>query len=461
MSGRVLIVDDTATNRIALKARLSRAFYEVSQAENGEAALRVARRDSPDVILLDADLPGADGPAICARLKADPVTRNIPVVIVTAAQDRTAKLRALSAGADDFLIRPIDEAALMARMRTLMREKAMMDELQLRAQTCHALGLAEDAAAPPVPVADPRIEVICDDPRRRLMLRRAIGQSLDGELAFLTPREALAIRAGDAPQPDVVIVAQGPKETGDVLAMLPELRSRPATRGASILAVLPGAGGGTMAVALDLGANDYVTDDADADEIVLRVRGLIRRKQASDRLRESVADGLRMAVVDPLTGLYNRRYAHHHLTQIAARAAKAGGTYALMLLDIDRFKTINDRWGHAAGDFVLAEVAERLRANLRGVDLLSRHGGEEFLAALPETTADEARVAAERLRRIVADTPFVPPGLEPIPVTLSMGVAMGGPGGAPVAAVLADADRALYDSKHGGRNLVRFAQDAA
>ncbi len=133
-----------------------------------------------------------------------------------------------------------------------------------------------------------------------------------------------------------------------------------------------------------------------------------------------------------------------------------------MLLDVDRFKSVNDRFGHAAGDAVLAEVAGRLRDNLRGIDLLSRHGGEEFLAALPDTTAEEARTAAERMRRIVAETPFQPPGHRPLSVTLSVGVAMGG-GDHPasVAEVLRAADRALYESKNAGRNLVCFARAAA
>jgi two-component system, cell cycle response regulator len=460
MSGRVLIVDDTATNRIGLKARLADACYEVVQAASGAEALIAARREAPDVILLAADMPGMDGVETCAALKADPAARHIPVVMLTGRADRTAHLRGLAAGADEFLVRPVDDLALLARLRNLLREKAMIDELQLRAQTCRALGLAEPAAAPPLPEALPRIEVICTDPRRCHALRRIVRDGFDAAIDCLAPRRALGPR-NSGTSPDLVIVAPGPGNGDDLLAMLPDLRSRPVTRAASILAVLPPSVPGLGVAVLDLGANDYVAHDVDHEELALRLRGLIRRKRYSDRLRTELADGLRMAVTDPLTGLYNRRYAQHHLDQIAARAARSGGSYAVMLLDIDRFKAINDSYGHAAGDFVLAEVARRLRDNLRGVDLLSRHGGEEFLAALPDTTAGEARIAAERLRAIVADTPFVPPGAAPIAVTLSVGVAMGGPGPSPIGQVLAAADRALYDSKHDGRNLVTFARSAA
>jgi two-component system cell cycle response regulator len=462
MSGRVLLVADLATNRIALKAKLAHACYEVIQAAGGVEAMVAARRESPDVIVMDARMPGIDGIACCAQLGADPATRSVPVVLVAASGDRAAALQGLAAGAEDILHHPIDEAALLARMRNLMREKAMRDELAMRSQTCRALGLAEEAAAPPIPEAAMRVEVICADPRVCQAVRRALAPQLPARIDCLTPRRALESRPeGDAP--DLVIAVPSATAGPDLAHMLPDLRSRPATRNAAILALLPdGHTSAAAAAALDLGANACSSADADAEELALRVQGLVRRKRDTDRLRASLADGLRLAVTDPLTGLYNRRYAQHHLNRIAMRAAATGGRYALMLLDVDRFKSVNDRFGHAAGDAVLAEVAGRLRDNLRGIDLLSRHGGEEFLAALPDTTAEEARTAAERLRRIVAETPFQPPGHRPLSVTLSVGVAMGG-GDHPasVAEVLRAADRALYESKNAGRNLVCFARAAA
>jgi CheY-like chemotaxis protein len=143
----VLLVADLATNRIALKAKLSHACYEVIQAAGGVEAMVAARRESPDVIVMDARMPGIDGIACCAQLGADPATRSVPVVLVAASGDRAAALQGLAAGAEDILHHPIDEAALLARMRNLMREKAMRDELAMRSQTCRALGLAEEAAA--------------------------------------------------------------------------------------------------------------------------------------------------------------------------------------------------------------------------------------------------------------------------------------------------------------------------
>lgn len=459
MSGRILVVDDVATNRVVLRAKLAEAFYDVLQAEDGETALAVARRDRPDIVLLDAVMPGLDGFAVCARLKADPATRHIPVVMLTAELDSAARLRGLEAGADDFLAKPVADQALFARVRNLLREKTIVDELRLRAQTCRALGLEEDAAPAPVAGRPAAVQIVKADgiPASAAALRRLLTERVD----VVDARAALSGRTPSA-RPDLVLIGMDPGRKAAALDLLSELRARPATRHSAFILIVPDGDIATAAAALDLGANDYVFAGSDPHELAVRVRSQIRRKRYSDRLRASVQDGLRLAVIDPLTGLYNRRYALTHLNRIALRAAETGKIFTLMLLDIDRFKQINDRFGHMAGDAVLAEVAARLRDNLRGEDLLSRHGGEEFMAALPDTGLDAARIAAERLRKTVAATPFRLPGVEvPFPVTLSVGVALGHPGRDEVTTLLREADSALYASKSGGRNLVRFAASAA
>ena len=461
MSGRVLIVDDVATNRVVLKAKLSAAYYNVLQAESGEDALRMAKSDQPDVILLDVMMPGLDGFETCRRLKSDPATRHIPVVIVTARNDSAARMRGLEAGADDFLSKPINDQALLARVRMLLREKTMVDELRLRGQTCRALGLEEEAASPPAAPVRAHVQIVDSETARGMILGRALGNLLPDRIEVTDARRALSADDDD-PRPDCMLIRMDDRHRGEALDLLAEIRSRPATRYSAVVMVLPDndvAGGASV---LDLGANDYVFASSDMHELAVRIRSQTRRKRYSDRLRESLRDGLRLAVTDPLTGLYNRRYALNHLAQIAARARESGQGYAVLLLDIDRFKSINDRFGHAAGDHVLVTVAARLRDNLRGVDLLARYGGEEFLAALPDTGLAEARIAAERLRRIVAETEFELPGrATSLRVTLSVGVALCDGADCPLEGLIEQADRALYASKSEGRNQVSFSRPAA
>ena len=219
-------------------------------------------------------------------------------------------------------------------------------------------------------------------------------------------------------------------------------------------------------MALDLGASDLLTLPLDAEETALRITLHLTRKRRADQLRRAVSTGLRLAVTDPLTGLYNRRYALAHLDRIAARAMEQGRRYAVMVLDLDRFKSVNDTFGHAAGDAVLETVAARLRENLRPSDLIARIGGEEFLVALPDATLGTARLAAERLCRVVGDTPvLLPDGRGTVTVTISVGLALGpspssGLDDSPAREALTRADAALLGAKADGRNQVTIASAA-
>ena len=158
-------------------------------------------------------------------------------------------------------------------------------------------------------------------------------------------------------------------------------------------------------VAFDLGAHDLVAHGIPAEELALRLSRLLARKRDADALRASVQDGLRLSMIDSLTGLHNRRYGMAQLAAIADISRRTGQEYAVMVVDLDRFKSVNDRWGHAAGDAVLIEVAARLNRNLRDGDLLARIGGEEFLIALPETSLADARGIAERLCHAIEESP--------------------------------------------------------
>ena len=165
---------------------------------------------------------------------------------------------------------------------------------------------------------------------------------------------------------------------------------------------------------------------------------------------------------DPLTGLYNRRFAAPQLTAIAARAREEGTPFAVMVMDLDRFKQVNDLHGHAAGDQVLVEVARRLTANLRDSDVLARIGGEEFLAILPGSCMTSARRVAERLCQVIDEDPIRLASGEELHVTISIGVAVAGAGGNPaIEGLVEQADLALLESKGAGRNQVTFRMNAA
>jgi len=467
MSRRILIVDDVATNRIVMKVRLGEAHYEVLQAADGRSALSAAHGDHPDLILLDMMLPDMTGPDLCRKLKAHPDTSNIPLIVVTAARSAEAKMAALEAGADEFLAKPLDEMILLARVRSLLRARETADELALRNGTRRALGFSEASESF---VAPGTVALIAAEPRISRNWRVALEPLAADRLVPMSRAEALAPPQG-TPAPDMYVIDTELSPDRGGLRLLSELRARSETRNAAILVVVPEGARDTAAMALDLGANDLITVPVDPQELALRIRTQLKHKRQTDRLRATLESGLRLAVIDPLTGLFNRRYALPHLARIAMRAAETGRSYAVMLVDVDRFKGVNDTYGHAAGDAVLMEIAHRLRETVRAVDLVARIGGEEFMVALPDANAEDARVIAERLRVVIERQPVdLPAAAGRLGVTVSVGVAIAqGPRldasdqdvDAEIRVLMDQADRALYGAKASGRNMVEISRSAA
>lgn len=454
MGGRILIVDDVSANRFVLARILSDAFYEPIEAASGAEALDLARTANPDLVLLDIEMPDLGGIATCQRLKADPRTAAIPVVMVTAYNDSARKMQALRAGAEDVIGKPINETVLLARIRSLLRARETERQLGLRESTYREFGFAE----PPAAFA-PRARVVIAGPAAP-DLAESVSSRLDAEI-LAADRDSILRDSQKGRAPDAFVVALGGDQVRDQLMLIAELRARAETRHAAICVHLAGLGHDQQgqdaaAMALDLGANDLIEPDATPEEIAYRIRAQIDRKLQADRLRASVEAGLRLAMTDPLTGLHNRRYAMPHLQRIADAARRDGRRIAVMVLDIDRFKSINDTYGHAAGDAVLVEIADRLRSNLRAADLIARLGGEEFLVALPDTTGKAAQATAERLRRVIAARPVsLPRDKTEISVTLSIGLALG-PTEAGIEDLIDRADRALLAAKSAGRNQVNL-----
>jgi two-component system cell cycle response regulator len=462
MSGRVLVVDDVATNRLLLRAKLSAAYYDVVVAENGAQAIEIARNEQPDMVMLDVMMPDMDGFTVCSILKSSEETVHIPVIMVTALDTPEERIRGLEAGADDFLSKPFNDLALFARVRNLMRIKMMFDELRLRDLTSRELGLtdilpepeAELEAGGQILLAPPRPEEAAawtEKLRDRLRMQ-----------VIVTSSEREALNLASLELPDVFVVHQNLMEGGDGLRLVSALRARPETRQSAVILVVENGDVQTAAKGLDVGASDYIEAPFDGNELIARIRSQLRRKRYSDRLRSNVRNGLKMAVIDPLTGIYNRRYASQHMLRVMERARETQGVFAVMMIDLDKFKTINDRFGHDAGDAVLREFSRRLQENIRGVDLVARFGGEEFFVAMPDIDQRAAAAAAERIRSAVEGAPFLLPGeSERVCVTVSIGVAIADHTDADAEAIIKRADTALFHSKESGRNRVSFSAEAA
>jgi two-component system cell cycle response regulator len=449
MTARILVVDDIEANVRLLDAKLSAEYYEVISATDGVTALAMAAAEKPDIILLDVMMPGMDGFQVCRRLKEDPATRHIPVVLITALDGRSDRIVGLEAGADEFLTKPIDDVVLFARVKSLTRLKLVIDELREREASGRRMGVIGGVASR-LGGTGGRIVIVDDNDRQSMRIMAELAVEHRPVVESSLDKAALAVRG----PVDLVIINAAARDF-DGLRFAAGLRSDEATRNLPILAVYDPDDRARGVKALELGINDLLAKPIDPQELAARARTQIKRKRYTDLLRNNLDNSLELAVTDPLTGLHNRRYMIGQLDALAQRAAKGGAPVACLLLDIDHFKKINDSFGHDVGDEVLREFAVRLASNVRAVDLPCRYGGEEFVTIMPDTSLDDAGRIAERIRRYISGSPFrVARGSELLTVTISVGVAVTlGETDTPDA-LLKRADEALYEAKASGRNRV-------
>ncbi|HTV45713.1 MAG TPA: PleD family two-component system response regulator [Stellaceae bacterium] len=447
MSGRVLVVDDVEINVKLLEAKLASEYFEVLAARSGRTALEIAAAEQPDVILLDVMMPHMDGFEVCRRLKANPKTTDLPVVMVTALSDAADRVRGLEAGADDFLTKPASDIALFARVRSLVRLKRMMQEWRLRDEICGRFG------GPPTAIeADGpgRVLIIEEDPFAAARMTETLAIAHRVTLAHSNLEAQACVDAETE-----LVIASLTLPDGDSLRLVTQWRGSETFRQLPILLIAAEPDLPRLAKGLDLGANDYLVRPVDRNELLARTGTQIRRKRLQDRLDENYRRSLSLALTDELTGLYNRRYALAHLDELIGRLGRDSVGTAILLFDIDHFKLVNDTHGHAAGDDVLRELAARACSAVRSVDLVARLGGEEFVVIMPETGAAIAAVVAERLRLETSREPFVirPSGAR-LHVTISVGVTLTVAGGDERRSLLERADMALYEAKSAGRNRV-------
>lgn len=454
MTARILVVDDVMANVKLMEARLSAEYFDVVTATSGRDALAICERAECDIVLLDVMMPEMDGFEVCRRLKSNPNTQHIPVVMVTALDQPSDRVTGLSAGADDFLTKPVSDVALIARVRSLVRLKMMTDELRMRAITTRDIGIENPARDAIADTGCGGRVLIVDDRRssyQRLQDSLSKEQQVDVEP---DPNEAL-FRAAEGGY-DLMIVSLG-LESFDALRLCSQVRSLDRTRTMPVLAVAEAEDNARLMRGLEIGINDYLIRPIDKNELLARVRTQVRKKRYTEKLRDNVQLSIEMAITDVLTGLHNRRYMESHLATLVEQANARGKPLTLLILDIDFFKSINDTYGHDAGDDVLREFAHRLKKSIRGIDLACRYGGEEFVVVMPDTDMTVAAMVAERLRRRIASEPFkIAQGDKS--VTISIGIAALGADDTP-AQVLKRADQALYRAKHEGRN--RVVADAA
>lgn len=458
MTARILVVEDDQSAGILLESRLAAEYFETTLVGNGREALAEIARNAYDLVVLDVLMPEVDGFEVCRTLKSDPATCHIPVIMVTALHQSADRVHGLEVGADDFLIKPAGKVALVSRVKSLVRLKLLFDELHLRATTYRNLGFEHTPALldPSIMAAHGELLLVQNRQDSMGMLKRVLLAENRLTPAY-TPAEVLDLLRDHEFDMAIIDLQQ---EDFDALRLCSQIRSLEKTRALPIVAITDEDSDVRLARAFDIGVNDYLTRPIEPSELVARVRTQIRRKRYVDALRRQVMQTFEFAVTDTLTGLYNRRYLEGHLRTHLQEAGSSGRTLSLAMVDVDFFKSVNDTYGHDAGDELLKELADRIRNNVRSFDLAARIGGEEFVIVMPETDRGTAEIVADRLRQVICEEPFRiasqisgNPAIE-LTITCSIGVAAMTDPSEPQDALFRRADLALYAAKQAGRNRV-------
>ena len=433
MAMTVLVVDDDAAARVLMRAALVKAGFEVRLASGGEEALRVFREHPTDMVMLDVDMPDLDGHAVCARLRAE-VGEQLPIVMVTGMDDLNSVERAYQSGATDFIAKPIHWALIGHRVRYLLRASQAMRDLQM---------------------AEARNAAILDAIPDMLFELDVDGRYID----YHTPRTDLL-----AAPPEVFI--------GKTIAEILPPEATAVCRSALQTALEHGSCTGLQfELQLSMGLRWFElsvarkrTAAGEKARFIVLSRDITERKEAENRIA-------RLAYFDTLTGLPNRRSFLERLDREVQRARRIQRQLAVLFMDLDGFKTVNDSMGHMAGDEVLQQAAERLTRTLRTTDVIGRNaeapiqielarlGGDEFTALIVDVERPEDVMAIVNRVQAQMRAPFQVDHREVL-LTASIGIAMFPEDGEDATALLERADTAMYHAKERGRDNGQFYRAA-
>jgi two-component system cell cycle response regulator len=464
MQGKILIVDGISTNRIVLKVKLAAAFYQVLQASSIAEALDIVAQEKPSLVVSAVCLPDGSAAQLCQSLRGGRQTATVPVLTIGGDVEEQVRLDVLRAGAVDVMDRPINETLLLGRVRAMIRAHHKLAEWQIRDEAHCAIDLAE---APTEFLHPGAITLIGQDAAPLQGWVRQTLPHLRARYTVAHMRDAMVGLHVGAPADAVVLALPDDADTAEeCLQLIPALRASAQTRDTVLLVIQNSPNPARATSALDMGADDVMIAGFNAAEVALRLQALLRRKKQVAHMLDGVRSGLREVMHDPLTGLYNRRYATPYLNHLIEQSNTTRSPFAVILADMDFFKRVNDVYGHTSGDAVLVETARRLRAAVRPDDMVARIGGEEFLIVMPATDVATAQTTANRLCDAVSCQQFVIPGAtKPISITISLGLTSGasalqcGRRAFETVDELVDrADKALYGAKLRGRNRVGLQQ---
>ena len=442
---KVLVADDEPTIVNFFIAALSDQGYEIESAVNGAQALGKARSFMPDIILLDVVMPELNGYQVTERLKADPATSGIPIILITGLGSVEDKVKGLESGADDFLTKPFNLQEMLARVHSLIKLKKLQDQLK------------EISGRQPMPVHIKKvlssyrshILIVEDDERITNICKAILGTG--GYITDIVPDGEEAQKYLKAAIPDLILLdLMLPGING--LDLLRLLKEDPVTKDIPVIIITALGDLKTKVKSFYMGVDDYLIKPVNSLELLARVKANIRKHLAQQELKYSLDETFQESITDPLTGLYNRHYLDTVMERELALFKRHGRMFSLMIMDLDNFKSINDNLGHLSGDQVLSGAARILKDEIRTSDLAVRYGGDEFIVIFSDTKEDQAIIIAQRIRTEVEKQKLI--AGKDQKVSVSIGITQASEHDSTGENIIKRADDALYQAKRAGKNRV-------
>jgi len=453
----ILVVDDDPMNVKLVDAILKKDGYESLKAYNGIEALAQVEEHHPDLILLDVMMPGKDGYQVTRELKGNAATAGIPIIMITALNGTEDKVRGLECGADEFLTKPVNAAELLARVKSMLRLKQYRDQLITRTRSEKAFSHHPGTMVPAGSEARRQHVLLVEDSEKdlRLLSGQIQDQTYDFSVAQDGEEALQKVLAGGIDLVLLDIFLPGM----DGFEVCQRLKGSAETHNTQLVLITCLKDLEGKIKGMELGADDYLIKPVDGRELTARIKALLAKKSYIDQLHSHYEQALSSAISDGLTGLYNQTYFKKFLDLELKRSQRQNYPTSLLMLDLDNFKTFNDRYGHPAGDQILRDMARIIKDSIREVDLAARYGGEEFAVVLPYADTEGALTVANRILEAVRA--YRPDGdlAERIGgVTVSIGLTNCPADNDQPDTLIQAADRMLYAAKSSGKDRIVVAE---
>ncbi|GHA54478.1 PleD family two-component system response regulator [Amylibacter ulvae] len=453
MPGKILIADPIVTNRIAFKMLLAKEYFDLCVTGCDETIGDTIEKQRPDVVLVSERFAKTTGFNICRMIKSDPKTCDLPVIIINNVPPHDW-ISAENCGADDLISTENDPTYLIQRIRTLYRRKAELDASLTHLRTAELAGFSENTTSTFQHVKR-RFNVcvlndgssLCDQIMRVLTRTKSQRIGLNCDTGALIHETARA---------DIIIIPFLDKLFRSDQSLVWKINSLIKETDKPVLVVFEHTNAQSHAMAVRLGLSEYSCGAENLDRLGLRIQSMVHFTRRKSSAGDILSNHVQESKIDPLTGLYNRRYGMKYLSHLMRQPSSMTKPLAVMMLDLDNFKALNDTYGHVIGDQILKELGGLLKNCIRSADMIMRMGGEEFLLMLPDCFLPTAQSIAKRILNKIRTAQFISDEFSTqVRVTASIGIAIHD-GYEAAEKFISRADSALFQSKTHGRDQYNY-----